>query len=80
MINIHKETSILITGQFSYDIAGLEAIQTDKTRVYCSECETVLKQVYAYIIQSLYNKGLLSKEFNSLCCMCYKEKYGGEIY
>ena len=75
MIEVKKETTVLLSGQFTYSDEDCGIIdKTLKSRTYCSVCHVALKVVYTYIITCLYESGLLSSEFDSLCCSCYMKR------
>ncbi len=76
MIEIKKETTLLHSGQFDYKAEDVKIVnyRDNRSRIYCSKCGSSLKNVYTYIITSLYNNGLLSTDFDSLCCGCYMRR------
>lgn len=46
----------------------------------CSKCEYILDTAYCYIILELEKAKLLPKDFQPLCCTCYKIKKTVEQY
>ena len=55
-----------------------QSILREKIDRFCKGCGCILNYIYIYIIEELYNKKFLPKDYKMFCCSCWsKEKHVG---